>query len=463
MLLVFLKVYQKFAKVDLNEKRQSTIPDNQQTWFPKNRYHDSMELNGMPKRFFRSTTSICVSFIAFSIVSIIGLLIIGCKGAETDSKLSSNATLTLSPTPFTVSDVTTTILPTSTFMIPIPSATALSNNQHRSNFLLYQANLIPAELYLFNLQDSSNRFFREGQIVTGQPWSPDGTKFIFDPNPSYRNEAQTQYLSMYDLRSERITELDLLEPARSVFWSPDGKNLFYTVGRTTNPPIQMVVYNLTTGENEVVVEVFNESEVIFVLAGWSPDSRQFAFITKLNGQIDLYTLNTVTKQIQQLTNTPEIEVEALWSPVENHILYGRAETSDELFLYIPPWGAQTLHLIDEFGQSLLFTDDFGDVTTISWSSNGQKLAVSSMGKLCILEVVGLSKNCPLEHVLPNEVYSTAFTTTAIWSADSQWLAFRTSKRDQVACHILYVYEIATEQLQEIREGGCDNSQAYWSR
>lgn len=406
----------------------------------------------MVKRCFNKTVSVHISFTICIMLSIISLMITNCKGAEPSSNSSNEAT-----SPFPLTHLTATNSSTS-------EINASSNNRQTNNILLYQAHLIPAELYLFNLQDAFNHFFQEGQVVTGQPWSPDGSKFIFDPNASYKDDAQTQYLSIYDLHSDEITELDLLEPAQSIFWSPDGQKLFYTVGRTTNRPIQMVVYNLVTDENEIVAEVFNETEAIFVLAGWSPDSRQFAFITKLNGQIDLYTLNIKTKQIQQLTDSPEIEVNALWSPVENHILYGQAETSDELFLYMPPWAAQTFHLIDEFGQSSLLTDElFEDATTLSWSPDGQRLAISNMGKLCILEIDGLSKSCPLEHLLPSEVYSTAFITTATWSADSQWLAFRTSKRDEVGCYVLYVYEIATGRLQEIEEGGCDNSQAYWSR
>lgn len=390
-----------------------------------------MNINDMVKRYFNKVDTIYVSFIICIMLSLVSLLITNCNRVEIDSN----------------------------------KIIASSNTQQTNNFLLYQAHLTPSDLYLFNLQNLSSRFLREGQIVQGQPWSPDGTKFIFNPNPSYRDNAQFP-LSIYDWHSAHITELDLRIPARStaIFWSPDGQKLFYAIGFTTNPPIQMIVYDLVTGENEIIAEVFNESAAIFSLAGWSPDSQKFAFITKLNGQIDLYTLDVRSAKVEQLTNSPEIEVLASWSPVENHLLVGITSSTDEAILYVPPGQAEELHLIDESGQRLPFPgESFRGVSTVAWSPHGQKIAYSIWGKLCILEIDSLSSSCPLELRLPSEVYSTAFATPATWSADSQWLAFRTSNRDEVACHVLYVYEIAVGRLQEIKDGSCYNSPAYWSR
>ena len=61
---------------------------------------------------------------------------------------------------------------------------------------------------------------------------------------------------------------------------------------------------------------------IYYAAGWSADGSQIAFLAAPDGQFDLYVLDATSRAVQRLTNTPEVEIAALWSPVDATLLVG---------------------------------------------------------------------------------------------------------------------------------------------
>ncbi|MCZ7672014.1 MAG: hypothetical protein M5U34_35260 [Chloroflexi bacterium] len=55
-------------------------------------------------------------------------------------------------------------------------------------------------------------------------------------------------------------------------------------------------------------------EKILLTSGWSVDGQTIAYVADVEGQYDLFTINSETLEQQQLTDDPDIETMVLWSP-----------------------------------------------------------------------------------------------------------------------------------------------------
>ena len=329
---------------------------------------------------------------------------------------------------------------------------------NNSNVLLFQAYLTPSDLYLLQPKQEPE-FLGGGQVLGGIPWSPDRTKFLFNDSPSYRETELPPYLSMLDLVTMQITQINLLDRPLRVYWSPDGNYLLYGIGTIPEPPARFFTYDFRTGDNSLLTEIYQESEIIFEFGGWSADSQKFAFITKLNGQIDIYTIDITNSQIQQLTDTPEIEIWAVWSPVKNELLYGEILTSDEVYpAMMHTLHADALNLITESGEPVPFpTIESDRIFRPDWSADGKRLAFSVDGRLCILEIE-TELICPMEAI---PAAANLVVGPPVWSADGAWLAFRAQERNELSCNKLYVFEVRTKEMTLVEEGTCNSSPMHW--
>jgi TolB protein len=268
-----------------------------------------------------------------------------------------------------------------------------------SNFLLREDRY---NIYLLRPGQTS-QFITRGTLLNGQPWSPDGTKFIFDSSSSHQPNPPPE-LAMADLTTGQTSVINLLQRPNSIFWSPDGRYLLYfIVEEEPNYTIQIVLYDFEEQENRVITEIAREGARLFYLAGWSPDGRKVAYVSGINGQIDLFVLEVESLAIRQLTNTPDIETIAIWSTTENRLLFGTKDDSEYAFETYPP-GAWTLYFIDASGANLisLFSSYY---SSAAWSPNGEKIAYSKRGQICILDIETLSEVCPLEDMPPYNGYS----------------------------------------------------------
>jgi hypothetical protein len=326
--------------------------------------------------------------------------------------------------------------------------------ENEEPFLLFSDNHI---VRLLQLDEPTKfpRFVSDGDVpIEGYPWSPDGVHFIFTAVFSDQEQFAIANLQTGDV-------LPLQFNPHQLYWSPDGKSILY-VTRSQSGPIQIKIYEVWEQRNQVVAEIPVQANSRFILTGWAPDSDTIAFIAQMNEQYDLYTLRVSNPVLTQLTNTPEAEVWAIWSPTNEQLFFGTYP--DPSMLDSTPYIADTLYLINGFYDNPPTLVESGAVTTEpAWSPDGTQIAYSNDGELCILALETLVKTCPLQATLPIEQYSVAFQSPPAWSADSQWLAFGVQVRDEVTCPTLHLFNMTANTLIPIDSDNCIDGAYYWSR
>jgi Tol biopolymer transport system component len=258
-------------------------------------------------------------------------------------------------------------------------------------------------------------------MLIGQALSPDGTMIVFDTNNRSEVSRSPEKVFIFDLESGEILSLNLLAYPRSgVFWSNDATSLLYIAKYGDEALDQLVVYDVLTGENQVLTE----RKEIILTSGWSIDNETVAFVTKVDGQYDLFTVNSKTLAQEQLTDNPDIETLVLWSPTTPQLLIGT--TLDERSAFESwPWGVENLYVFTPSNNDwhLLLEITLGS-ESVSWSPDGRQIAFSNAGLLCIKNVETMAENCPLEDIKPYNEYFAAFLEPPVWSGDAKWLAFR---------------------------------------
>lgn len=321
-------------------------------------------------------------------------------------------------------------------------------------YLLYQAGREQEEIYGFDFADSWP--VAPGDLVSGQPLSPDRKRIIITMRPASKRDS-TRSFAVLDLEHGTIEPLPLLGQQLERFWSPDGRQVMYVSYEEDEG--QLVVYDFEKGENIVLVD----GEAIWSTAGWSADGELAAFVTVTDGQYDLYLLEVDSLAVRRLTNTKDIETAAVWSPVRNELLVGTTVYTEHA-LELWPFPVDNLSIITSDGQERdLGRYDYLHSSSLAWSVDGERVAYSETGKLCVLSLGDGKRSCPLVGLEPYDSYYAAFDAPPVWSPDNHWLAFRAAGYDDGgSCEAVYALELATNEVVVVEEGSCESGNLYWA-
>jgi hypothetical protein len=319
------------------------------------------------------------------------------KPVSTIETLAATPTSTNTAIPVTPSSIPVT--PSATAMPPTPSPTITSTPTpfKATSFLLYGI-VIDEDSQIYALQPGGeSHFVSTGQMLPGQALSPDGTKLIIDTNDRSQPPLSPEKVFMLSLETGEKSSMNLLAHPRSgIFWSADGNSLLYIDKYSSNDADQLILYDLVSGENQMLVEV----EHILVTAGWSEDGETIAYLAEVDGQYDLFIINSETLERQQLTNTSDVETKILWSPTASQLLVGVTPDNGHVF-EMWPWGIESLYLVDIVnGDWQLITDKFLTSESVSWSPDGKEILFSDAGLLCIMNLETMIESCPLAEVRP---------------------------------------------------------------
>lgn len=388
---------------------------------------------------------------AACLVACLLALLLGCQ-SSTDSTSSDPVSQTDEAPSAPMTPVAAS--PAADSVAASPSPTAVDSRP--GFYLLYQAGQGGSEqeeIYQFDFAGS--RPVAPGDLVPGKPLSPDQKRIVITTRPTSRTDYTRSY-AVLDLEQGTMEPLPLIDPSTDLFWSSDGRQLMYA-GYPEDKG-QLVVYDFEKGENIVLFDDLS----VWNPAGWSADGKLAAFVAVADGQYDLYVLEMDTLAVRRLTNTTDIETGTVWSPVSDELLVGTTVYSEHAF-ELWPYPVDSLSIISSDGQKRdLGRYNYLQSPSLAWSVDGESVAYSEKGKLCVLSLGDGQRDCPLADLEPYGTYYASFGEPPVWSPDNRWLAFRAAGyRDRGCDDGVYALELATKEVVVVEEGSCKVGPLYW--
>ncbi len=149
-----------------------------------------------------------------------------------------------------------------------------------------------------------------------------------------------------------FTPLPYIRPV----WSPDGKRIAFVRITAKGGLGQREQSNLfLMNQDGSNVQQLTNHPSLNGLCTWAPDGHRIAFSSNRNGGLDIYVIDILTREIQQLTRNPGLRKWAAgpsWSPDGKHIAYRQA---------LPPRGLTTIYVMRSNGTAahpLVPSDDW---------------------------------------------------------------------------------------------------------
>jgi dipeptidyl aminopeptidase/acylaminoacyl peptidase len=159
-------------------------------------------------------------------------------------------------------------------------------------------------------------------------WFPDGTALLYrrtNGPETTRSDIWAMNLDGTNRRPVAVLPQDQFYPS----YSPDkSKLLFATVAPPSGRSVQ--VMDVATG---VVTTLFDYSAQSFDSApAWSPDGRQIAFESNLDGDMEIFVMNADGSNVRQITHNSLWDEGPAWSPDGTKLAFSRG--ADDLHLDI---------------------------------------------------------------------------------------------------------------------------------
>lgn len=130
------------------------------------------------------------------------------------------------------------------------------------------------------------------------------------------------------------------EPLMSPSWSPDGTLIVYASLQAGGRQ-QLYILDWASGETK---QVKLDVRGLFGAPAWSPDGRQLAFTISRDGNADIYILNMQNDTLKRLTHHQAIDTESVWSPDGNSIIFTSDRSGSPQLYEIPPKGGPVTRL-----------------------------------------------------------------------------------------------------------------------
>ena len=166
-------------------------------------------------------------------------------------------------------------------------------------------------------------------LSPGMGWSPDATKLTFSAKAGDQDA-----LYIYDIINEKSEQFKFdLDGIFSAAWSPIGDEIAF-IGNN-NGAADIYVYTISTKNLEKITDdVFSDT-----YPSWSNDGSKIAFVSERGNYVsgnlpedfimsehnyentDIYIVDRNTKEITQVTDSPFLETDPVFSPDDSKMLY----------------------------------------------------------------------------------------------------------------------------------------------
>src|SRR5205807_1353061 len=147
---------------------------------------------------------------------------------------------------------------------------------------------------------------------------------------------------------------------------------------------------------------------------WSPDGNKIAFVSYLDGNGEIYVVNTDGSQVTRLTNNTDADTEPAWSPDGKTIAFAVLDGAAP--------GVYTM-AADGTNRTQLTSGATSDQSP-SWSPDGHHIAFATDRYGGNLQIDVMKANGTARTRLTSDK---AFDTRPAWSPDGQKIAFVTDR------------------------------------
>ena len=193
-------------------------------------------------------------------------------------------------------------------------------------------------------------------------------------------------------------------------WSPKRNQIGYIEIVTTSqpPPNPLQIYMMNLAKASVTPLTSGGDEERIPLA-WHPDGQRILFVmltpvTQGTRWSDIFVMDNNGENIINLTQTPEIEAHASWSPDGKQIVFDRSTGEDDSAIFVME--ADRLCLTDRCAPS--------------WSPDGNRIAFLSY-RNGALRIYTMDTNG--QNVQQVTQHGREFDGPPVWSPNGRWIAF----------------------------------------
>lgn len=236
------------------------------------------------------------------------------------------------------------------------------------------------DLYMMNADGTAQRRVTNCDFVGGDPaWSPDG-KIAFTCHRSGVTELGVLDASGMLQKTLKIPESLSIS---DLGWSPDGRRLAFTA---TDRPGEVGSYRIyvteVTYSEEGVTRLLTDKDDFFtrLLADkgdsdpeWSPDGRRIVFMSKRDGNPEIYVMNADGSEQRNLTNDRHVDTRPHWSPDGQSIGFASSRNGNGQIYKMAADGSGLVNLTK--------SNDNDTFYGFSWSPNGEFIAFFRGGPL----------------------------------------------------------------------------------
>jgi Tol biopolymer transport system component len=221
------------------------------------------------------------------------------------------------------------------------------------------------DIYKMTVNGQVTQLTRNRGKDTYPAWLPDGQHIIF-----YSEQLGN---GLYIMKTDG-SEQEWLGMYGDHTWSPDGRNIAFTVFGNSNSDIGLK----TTADEQPAL--LTEHPGCDWSPLWSPDGQQVAFLSDRDQGINIYTVSLADGTTKRLTDLVGVNTQQTWSPdgtklaFVHHQLPGAEGDPNEDFL-----GTQDLYIVDLISgqiEQLTQTDDEAEWSP-QWSPSGEYIVYFS--------------------------------------------------------------------------------------
>lgn len=248
--------------------------------------------------------------------------------------------------------------------------------------------------------------------ISGPSWAPDSNHILY-----YQDTRDRSGIFIIDDNGNNIVHIPHDQPAFLPAWSPKRSQIGYIDAVATRHvprhPLQIYKMDLT---KETVTALTSGGDTESIPLAWHPDGQKILFVTQylFDQEIlgsDIFVMDNNGENIINLTQSPEMEMAASWSPDGEQIVFDREVGEDEIAIFIMEADGQN-------PQRLTFQP--GRNFSPSWSPDGNKIAFLSDRNRALRIYTMDTHGQDVQQIAHNQP---KFDGPPIWSPDGRWLAF----------------------------------------